>query len=254
MTITPSEPSPYELLFGSNTRFKIWVQLNLNSRLNLSQIARILNKSKSTIHEHLQKLLNAEILQEVEEKGVEYRIPAKFYSLSPNWWEIVAKSPEIDHLSDQLDVQKAIKNITLKKAMTRMFQNMLEIKMDFLDLLERKLQSQDPEIQQKYLEIFNDTRYSDEKQENFGQETAEIVDIFDFHHFDQYFQLMYDLVYTDQKYSQEKKSRQEKLLTQYSNEEKDEKRFREGFANPYFYLVQGIPIKKILDILQNQDD
>jgi DNA-binding transcriptional ArsR family regulator len=231
-----SKLSPYELLLESDTRFKIWLQLSLNSEMNLGELSRQLKRSKSTIHEHLQKLLEAELIIETREESVQGRIPSKFYSLDPDYSTKLSESPEIKFVSDRLDLQKAIKFINGQKAITRMNQQILKYKMQFHDFIERKLSSKDPIIQDKYLKILNDLRFSEEKAES-RKYTSDVVDYFEFYSDEIYYEFMRDLLRLGQKY-----------------EDKQHDLFKKNpkMTRQFYISSLGLPLKKIMNILQDE--
>jgi len=68
-------------LLQNETRFQIWGLLSIFPELSFSQICKKLNKSKSTVHPHLQKLIELDIIEVVKEKKVRGNIPAKYYAL-----------------------------------------------------------------------------------------------------------------------------------------------------------------------------
>lgn len=62
-------------------RFRIWGLLSMNSELSFSELCKKLSKAKSTVHPHLQKLMNEGIVEVVREEKVRGNIKAKIYSL-----------------------------------------------------------------------------------------------------------------------------------------------------------------------------
>jgi DNA-binding transcriptional ArsR family regulator len=68
-------------IFQNDTRFQIWGLLSMYQELSFSKICRKLNKSKSTVHYHLQKLIELGLIEVVREEKVRGSIPAKIYSL-----------------------------------------------------------------------------------------------------------------------------------------------------------------------------
>ncbi|MHA2051757.1 MAG: winged helix-turn-helix domain-containing protein [Promethearchaeota archaeon] len=69
-------------LLQNETRFQIWGLLSIFPELSFSQICKKLNKSKSTVHPHLQKLIELDIIEVAREKKVRGNIPAKYYALT----------------------------------------------------------------------------------------------------------------------------------------------------------------------------
>ena len=197
--MTKINPSSYEILFESETRFEIWIQLSLNSEMNLGELSRQLKRSKSTIHEHLKKLLKAGLITEIRKEYVKGRIPSKYYSLDIDYFIKLSESPEIPSKTVQMDIQSAIKHISRQKVFARMNQKLLEYKMKFHNHMEKKLLSENPEIQEKYLEIFNSMRLSKIEGES-TRLTSDIIDYIEFYSDELYYDFMVDFLRLGEKY------------------------------------------------------
>ncbi len=68
-------------LFQNETRFQIWGLLSMFKELSFSEICKKLEKSKSTVHHHLQKLIEIGLIEVKREEKVRGSIPAKIYAL-----------------------------------------------------------------------------------------------------------------------------------------------------------------------------
>lgn len=99
-----SEEEPIIEILKSEIRFRIFVLLNLYPELSYSEISQKLKKSKSTIHPHLKKLINLELIEVSREEKVRGNIPAKFYSLKKGYLEKLA---DIDEESSELPVDES---------------------------------------------------------------------------------------------------------------------------------------------------
>jgi len=62
-------------------RFKILMLLQMYGDLSLSELTEKIGKSKSTLHRHLQKLLEMDLVEESKEIQVRGNIPAKYYKI-----------------------------------------------------------------------------------------------------------------------------------------------------------------------------
>ena len=67
--------------FKNEIRFRIWGLLSMYSELSFTELCKRLIKSKSTVHPHLQKLIEHGIVEVVREVKVRGNIPAKIFSL-----------------------------------------------------------------------------------------------------------------------------------------------------------------------------
>lgn len=86
------DPSKEELITGheralllqNKTRLAILMYLRMNSKLAFGKLVDLLGKSRSTVHHHLQKLIEGNIVREVEEQTERGQFDPKFYELVPN--------------------------------------------------------------------------------------------------------------------------------------------------------------------------
>ncbi|MFW9997035.1 MAG: winged helix-turn-helix domain-containing protein [Candidatus Odinarchaeota archaeon] len=67
----------------NDTRFDIFMYLRMNVRLSFSDIVHLTGKSRSTIHHHLQKLIEGGLVQEVETQEQRNQFDPKYYELVP---------------------------------------------------------------------------------------------------------------------------------------------------------------------------
>ena len=71
-------------------RLRIWGLLNVYPELSFTELAKKLGKSKSTIHPHLQKLVELGIVEISKREHVRANIEAHYYSLTPDADEITS--------------------------------------------------------------------------------------------------------------------------------------------------------------------
>ena len=71
-------------------RFRIWGLLNVYPELSFTALAKKLGKSKSTIHPHLQKLVELGIVEISKREHVRANIEPHYYSLTPDAEEIIS--------------------------------------------------------------------------------------------------------------------------------------------------------------------
>ena len=83
-------PSKEELLenfrwgqiFQHETRISIQMYLRMNNRLSFSQIVKLVNKSRSTVHHHLQLMIKGGIVREVSDSESRGQFDPKYYELT----------------------------------------------------------------------------------------------------------------------------------------------------------------------------
>ncbi|NVM19388.1 MAG: winged helix-turn-helix transcriptional regulator [Candidatus Lokiarchaeota archaeon] len=92
-------------------RFRIWGLLNVYPELSFTELAKKLGKSKSTIHPHLQKLVELGIVEISKREHVRANIEAHYYSLTPDAEEIISVGAyDLSHGFDKELVQKMAKS------------------------------------------------------------------------------------------------------------------------------------------------
>ncbi|MFX0043239.1 MAG: winged helix-turn-helix domain-containing protein [Candidatus Hodarchaeota archaeon] len=133
----------------NKTRFQIYTYLNMYGKLSLTEISEKLNKSKSTIHEHIKKL--KEVNGIIEEKRAIYSDPnsdkpkvfENVYSLNPEFsTELEAFIPGFDPEKLTPDQAKAIINLLL--FVTKIRKANLNIAQRFLEKVSKNFK-EDPE-------------------------------------------------------------------------------------------------------------
>ncbi|MHA2038251.1 MAG: ArsR family transcriptional regulator [Promethearchaeota archaeon] len=92
-------------------RLRIWGLLNVYPELSFTELAKKLGKSKSTIHPHLQKLVEIGIVEISKREHVRANIEAHYYSLTPDAAKIVSiATPDLSQGYDKELVQKIAKS------------------------------------------------------------------------------------------------------------------------------------------------
>ncbi|MFX1431618.1 MAG: helix-turn-helix domain-containing protein [Promethearchaeota archaeon] len=74
----------------SGIRYRIWGLLKVYPELSFTELAKKLGKSKSTIHPHLQKLIELGIVEISKKEHIRANIEAHYYSLTPDSDEITS--------------------------------------------------------------------------------------------------------------------------------------------------------------------
>lgn len=125
--------SPSQLL-ESDIRFTIYCLLHVYPEISLSELSQRLNKTKSTIHPHLQKLLNIGLIEVSKEVKVRANIKAKYYSLRAGYKEEMEDYLlETCHDLDETTVQN---KINLNKSCVVFLKSIYERYLSYLEELE----------------------------------------------------------------------------------------------------------------------
>ncbi len=92
-------------------RFRIWGLLSVYPELSFTELAKRLGKSKSTIHPHLQKLVELGIVEISKREHVRANIEAHYYSLTPDAENIISVvGYDFSHGFDKELVQRMAKS------------------------------------------------------------------------------------------------------------------------------------------------
>ena len=92
-------------------RFRIWGLLKVYPELSFTELAKKLGKSKSTIHPHLQKLIELGIVEISKREHVRANIEAHYYSLTPDADKITSLAAyDLSHGFDKELVQRVAKS------------------------------------------------------------------------------------------------------------------------------------------------
>jgi len=82
----------------SDIRIQIWALLIIYHELSFSQLARKIGKAKSTIHPHLQRLIELGIIEISRKEPVRANIVAHYYTLKPGYQEKLIVIGKVDQL------------------------------------------------------------------------------------------------------------------------------------------------------------
>ena len=78
---------PFFEVLESELRFRIFSLLNIYPELSFSEISRLLNKNKSTLHPHLHKLIEIGVIEVSREEKVRGNFTKYYYSMKSDVFE-----------------------------------------------------------------------------------------------------------------------------------------------------------------------
>jgi len=129
---------PFFELLESELRFRIFSLLNIYPELSFSEIAELLDKSKSTLHPHIQKLIDIGVLEVSRKEKVRGNFTRNYYSLKSgvfNDLEVVDKDlSTIDDYAFTV-IKNWVKFIIKTMKMYEKFLNKLELDEKGIDRL-----------------------------------------------------------------------------------------------------------------------
>lgn len=137
------------------TDFEIFMFLIIHNELSLSELTELIDKSKPTIHRHLQTLMDIGLVAESKEELVRGNIPAKYYQAIPsNLHEIPRISPnEVEKYSDQQRLNLFYKIQGMISTTTTFANTSINNFIDYLSEIENKKESVDSLLKQPDLLI-----------------------------------------------------------------------------------------------------
>jgi len=97
-------------LFKSRTRLLIYALLSINVEMNLNEMKKLLKKSKSTLSEHLHKMIKAGLVVVTREEKIRGNIKSKYFCLAENAKEAVhdikprKNIPQIDQIREGISI------------------------------------------------------------------------------------------------------------------------------------------------------
>ena len=101
-----------DISFWNDIRYRIYGLLNVYPELSFTELAKKLGKSKSTIHPHLQKLIELGIVEISKKEHIRANIEAHYYSLTPDSDEITSVlGCDLSHGLDKELVKKMAKSL-----------------------------------------------------------------------------------------------------------------------------------------------
>ena len=133
------------------TKFQIYSFLNIYGKLSLSEIAQKLNKSKSTIHGHIQKMKEFDVILEekrpiyVDPGSAKPKVFENMYSINPGFeTDFNAILPGLNPETLTLEQAKTVLDVMLFMTKVRIVN--LEIQQQFFEKINTSLESNPEEM------------------------------------------------------------------------------------------------------------
>ncbi len=130
-----------QLIAKHKLRFEIWALLELHNELNVTQITRYVDQSKTTVARHL-KLMEKDglLLSRTGKEVVKGRIPPKIYRINPKFKEQLLELEEMSVSEDPKVLQQFYKiEILNYRKMSYNIKRLLDYLDPLLNLLESQL-------------------------------------------------------------------------------------------------------------------
>ncbi|MFW9997036.1 MAG: winged helix-turn-helix domain-containing protein [Candidatus Odinarchaeota archaeon] len=142
-------------LLQNDTRLSILMYLRMNARLSFGEIARLVGKSKSTVHHHLQKLIGGGLVREIQSQEQRNQFNPKYYQLVPGPKKVYTFS-DINQLPLEEQVSAFLTTTKLSQHAFFYLYQILGLLNNYLDTMEKIIESDEgqahPEILQKLWE------------------------------------------------------------------------------------------------------
>ena len=231
----------------NKTRFEIYTYLNMYGKLSLTEIAEKLNKSKSTIHEHIKKL--KEVNGIIEEKRAIYSDPnsdkpkvfENVYSLNPEVrTDFDAFIPGLNPEDPTIDQAKAF--IDLLLFATKIRKANLNLSQRFLEKVNKDFKKEPEKIinvVKKLISGLINPKYEIkyDESDNILKEDSESLEFPLFSTYAHLSPRQFNMV--SEKFAQFCQLFYSEEFIKSSDEEK-----------PFIFMVTGIPIKSFLEFLK----
>ncbi len=158
----PKAKMLWEIL-RQETKFQIYGNLCVSRELSLSDLAKIINKSKSTIHEHLQNLIDWGYVEISREEQVRSNIFKKYY----RWNKKADFATCIWDKNEKMNEKTAREKIETWRSFAAYNQNIMNNYLKFLDKLDKLLDTNDEEEKNKVFKILEEIKSNDTKPKPF---------------------------------------------------------------------------------------
>ena len=143
-----------DISFWNDIRYRIYGLLSVYPELSFTELAKKLGKSKSTLHPHLQKLIELGIVEISRKKHVRANIEAHYYSLTPEADEILS----IAGPTDEID-KEVVKNVAKSNKSFVMYnRKVLDKLIEFYEYLEETDSDDIVELYKKIYRTVNRTK------------------------------------------------------------------------------------------------
>jgi len=136
-------------------RLRIWGLLNVYPELSYTELAKKLRKSKSTIHPHLQKLIELGIVEISKREHVRANIEAHYYSLTSDAEEITLIA--MDDPSKGFDKEYVQKTAKANKSIAMYNRNFLD---KYIKFCEYREETDSDDIVEITKEIYKTVNYT----------------------------------------------------------------------------------------------
>ncbi|UCC19779.1 MAG: winged helix-turn-helix transcriptional regulator [Promethearchaeota archaeon] len=133
---------PFFELLESEIRFRIFSLLNIYPELSFSEIAEQLNKSKSTLHPHIQKLMDIGVVELSRDEKVRGNFTRNYYSLKSGVFNDLKVADKDSSLIDNyafIVIKNWVKFIIKTMKLYEKFLNRLELDESGLDILKKNI-------------------------------------------------------------------------------------------------------------------
>ena len=143
-----------DISFWNDIRYRIYGLLSVYPELSFTELAKKIGKSKSTLHPHLQKLIELGIVEISRKKHVRANIEAHYYSLTPEADEILS----IAGPTDEID-KEVVKNVAKSNKSFVMYnRKVLDKLIEFYEYLEETDSDDIVELYKKIYRTVNRTK------------------------------------------------------------------------------------------------
>jgi len=221
-------------LFKSKINFQLWGLFSMYQRLSLSDLAKHLGKSKSTIHPYIKDYLQREIIEVKEEIKVRGNIKAKIYGFKKGYDDRIFscdKDKECLSKIEKKEIDKEFGNKILKENImkTKLQIKTLDTQLAFFEkLLNSGINGPD----ERALEILKDIYKMNPNQEG-GKDVYSIT------------------AYNSKASHELLHNMMNELLKKFNEATSEEEKEFPDLEKPYHFLAFGMPLKMMMEYLKS---
>lgn len=145
---------PLEEIFKSKVRHEIFFLLSIYGELNLTDLSKLLDKSKPALHRHIQNLLKVGLICESKEEKVRGSIKAKFYQLIPSVRQLfqpfdASALLNVDDPEQRINMFKKL--IFRERAKYFISKASLDLLAKYIDQFEKQLSSSNLDVDKEFI-------------------------------------------------------------------------------------------------------
>ena len=223
-------------LFNSQINFQLWGLFSMHPQLSLSELAKKLGKSKSTIHPYVKDYLEREIIEIKEEKQIRGNIKAKIYGFKQGYHERIFSCEKDSICLNKTEFDKELGNKMLKENImkTKLHVKTLQTRLAFFEkLLNSGINGPD----ERAIEILKKVYELDKNQDSIKMFKRRDI--------------LGSVAWNSEKSHLILQKLLKELLQKFNELTEQEEKDFPDIEKPYHYITFGMPLKLMMEYLKS---